>query len=265
MHLELTAVEYLGPMAWGITSPQLFRANDRRLYVVKLCANKIGVKALANEALASTLGEKLGLCFPESGQIWLDSSLLKRNRQLQKIAGHQGPHFACLYLTHTAYVTRTELSRAVNKQELAGVMLFDQLLHNRDRTHNRKNLLIRKEAAGRRIYAIDHSHLFRRGRWTPEVLKELAGDITVSTRRVYGLLLKYYLQPDDFCFYAAAIQSWQDEELAEVVMQIPETWLPDPGERQALLEHLRVRRAMVDDVLAAITSLIPPSRRSELR
>ena len=261
MRLELTAVDYLGPMAWGITSPQLFRAADGHLYVVKLCANKLGAKALANEALGAKLGTKLGLCFPASGQIWIDRSLIRQSRRLQQIAGNSGPHFACLYLSHTSYVTRAELSRAVNRKELAGVMLLDQLLHNADRTHNRKNMLIRKEADGHRIYAIDHSQLFRRGRWTPELLKQLACDVTVSTRRVYGLLLKYYLQPSDFHCYGEAIKSWQDEELAEVVRQIPETWLPDTGERQALIEHLQVRRSMVDDVLAVITAYIPVSRR----
>ena len=140
-------------------------------------------------------------------------------------------------------------------------MLLDQLLHNADRTHNRKNMLIRKEADGHRIYAIDHSHLFRRGRWTPELLKQLACDVTVSTRRVYGLLLKYYLRPCDFRCYQEAIKSWQDEELAEIVSQIPAVWLPDTDERQALIEHLQVRRSMVDDVLAAITAYIPVSRR----
>lgn len=261
MQTELTAIRYLGPMQWGITSPRLVRANDNQLYVVKLCGNKMGVRALANEGLAAILGAKISLCFPPSARIWLDKRLLQHNPSLQKAALVEGPHFGCRYLSHTSYVSRFELRRAINRKEMAGVMLFDQLFHNTDRTHNRKNLLIRYEREGHRIYAIDHSHLFRHGRWTPESLQQLAQDVSVSTRRVYGLLLKHYLQPSDFSFYGEAIKALTDEDLADVVSAIPELWLPDSGERQALLHHLCIRRNLVDDVIAAIVSIIPANRQ----
>ena len=144
---------------------------------------------------------------------------------------------------------------------MAGVMLFDQLLHNTDRTNNRKNLLIRYEKEGHRIYAIDHSHLFRNGRWTPESLQLLAQDVSVSTRRVYGLLLKHYLQPSDFTCYGEMVKALTNEELVGVVGAIPELWLPDAGERQALIHHLCIRRNLVDDVIAAIVSIIPANRQ----
>ncbi len=261
MQTELTAISYLGSMQWGITSPRLVRANDGQLYVVKLCGNKMGVRALANEGLAAILGAKIGLCFPPSARIWLDKQLLQRNRSLQKAALVEGPHFACRYLSRTSYVSRFELDRAINRKEMAGVMLFDQLLHNTDRTNNRKNLLIRYEKEGHRIYAIDHSHLFRNGRWTPESLQLLAQDVSVSTRRVYGLLLKHYLQPSDFTYYGEMVKALTNEELAGVVGAIPELWLPDAGERQALIHHLCIRRNLVDDVIAAIVSIIPANRQ----
>ncbi len=262
MHLELTAVSYLGPMEWGVTAPQLFRATDGHLYVVKLCGNKVGIKALANESLAMTLGAKLGLCFPASGMIWLDDCLLQQNRRLRKAAVQKGPHFACRYLSQANYVDRSELNRAINKEELAGVMLFDHMLHNVDRTHNRKNLLIRHEAEGYRIYAIDHSHLFCRARWTVEILTELENNMTVNTRRVYGLLLKYYLQPSDFDRYSLAIKSLSDDALAQAVASIPQLWLPDNIERQALVRHLCIRRNLVDEIIGALVAHLPIGRRS---
>ena len=261
MHLELTAVSYLGPMEWGVTAPQLFRATDGHLYVVKLCGNKAGIKALANESLAMNLGAKLGLCFPASGMIWLDDRLLQQNRRLRKAAVQKGPHFASRYLSQASYVDRSELNRAINKEELAGVMLFDHMLHNVDRTHNRKNMLIRHEAAGYRIYAIDHSHLFRRARWTAETLTELEDNVTVNTRRLYGLLLKHYLQPSDFDRYSLVIKSLSDDDLAQVVDSIPQLWLPDNAERQALVRHLCIRRNLVDEIVGAIVAHLPIGRR----
>lgn len=261
MQAELTATVYLGPMQWGVTSPQLFRAGDGNLYVVKLFGNKIGPKALANEALAMVLGSKIDLCFPPSGIVWLDSKLLQQNKRLRKTAVHLGPHFACRYLSRSTYVNRFELNRAANRKELAGVMLFDHMLHNIDRTHNRKNLLIRMENGQHRIYAIDHSHLFRRGRWTINSLMDLEDDLTVNTRRTYGLLLKHYLYPQDFADYAAAIKALGDEELEQAVNTIPEEWLPDADERRALAHHLAVRRNRIDAIVERLVSLIPTERK----
>ncbi|HWQ62155.1 MAG TPA: HipA family kinase, partial [Negativicutes bacterium] len=65
----LTALEHLGATARGVTSPQLFRADDGRVYVVKLQNNRLGPKVLANELIAARLGVALGLCFPPGGVI----------------------------------------------------------------------------------------------------------------------------------------------------------------------------------------------------
>lgn len=264
MNKELTAIAYIGSMKLGATSPQLFRGSDQQLYVVKLLGNKVGPKALANEFLAAELGEQLGLCFPVSGIISIDEKLLTKNRRLRKAGVVAGPHFACKYISKTFYVDRTSLNRVVNKAEMAGVMLFDHLVHNVDRTVNRKNLIIRREAAGYHMYAIDHSHLFKRGRWTMAQLAALENDLSVNTRRTYGLLLKYFLQPDDFLPYAQAISQWSDEYLSQTVAAIPEQWLADQGERQALLKHLLCRRNQINQIMASLTRLIPPAHHKQI-
>lgn len=264
MNRELTAIAYLGSMKLGATSPQLFRGSDQQLYVVKLLGNRVGPKALANEFLAAELGEQLGLCFPPSGVISIDKQLLAKNRRLRRAGVVAGPHFACKYISKTFYVDRTSLNRVVNKAEMAGVMLFDHLVHNVDRTVNRKNLIIRREATGYHMYAIDHSHLFKRGRWTAAQLAALENDLSVNTRRTYGLLLKHFLQPEDFSPYAQAIRQWSDEYLTQTVAAIPEQWLTDQTERQALLNHLLCRRNQIDEIMASLTRLIPQAHHKHL-
>lgn len=264
MNRELTAIAYLGSMKLGATSPQLFRGSDQQLYVVKLLGNRVGPKALANEFLAAELGEQLGLCFPASGVISIDKQLLAKNRRLRRAGVVAGPHFACKYISKTFYVDRTSLNRVVNKAEMAGVMLFDHLVHNVDRTVNRKNLIIRREATGYHMYAIDHSHLFKRGRWTAAQLAALKNDLSVNTRRTYGLLLKHFLQPEDFIPYAQAIRQWSDEYLTQTVAAIPEQWLTDQAERQALLNHLLCRRNQIDEIMASLTRLIPQAHHKHI-
>lgn len=247
----------MGSVGVGVTSPRLFGANDGRLYVVKLQRNRLGPKVLANELLAVKMGERLELCFPPGGVIELEAEVIKRYPRLARDGIRPGKQFACLYLPHSYYVDPRKLSKAINKQQLAGVMLFDHLLHNVDRTWNRKNLLIRREEAGARVYAIDNSHLFMRGRWTVDSLRQLAGRLQVNRRRTYGVLLKRYLRPADFQPYAQAIQQLSNEEIADFVRQIPVEWLPDQQERITLTEHIIGRRELVPDICRHLFALIP--------
>jgi hypothetical protein len=256
----LTALAHLGAAARGVTSPQLFRADDGRVYVVKLQNNRLGPKVLANELIAARLGEALGLCFPPSGVIKLEERVLERSRRLAAAGVAPGRHFACRFLSGTEYLCRHNVARAVNRPDMAGVMLLDHLAHNVDRTLNRRNLLLRREERGWRIYAIDNSHFFRRACWTEATLARLAPRIKVNRHGVYGTLLRHYLQPADFAPYLATVQGWSDEFLAGVVAGVPGEWLPHDAERQAAVRFLQARRDLAVEVVTCLTALIPARR-----
>lgn len=257
----LYAVEHIGTVGVGVTSPQLFRANDEQLYIVKLQRNRLGPKVLANEWLAAQLGGKLKLCFPPSAIIELSAQVILSSPCLARKGIIPGKQFACRYLPHSYYLNRWKISKAVNKQQMAGVMLFDHLLHNVDRTWNRKNLLIRKEEQGPTLYAIDHSHLFIRGRWTVESLAKLADRIHINCRRSYGILLKYFLKPVDFEPYAAAIAMLDDAAIGEIVGEIPHEWLPLREEREQLCSFLIRRRDLAPEICRQLCALIPDENR----
>lgn len=260
------ALKYIGPVGLGATSPQLFRAENDcgevKVCVVKLSTNRLGTKVLVNELLATRFGDWLKLCFPPGGPIYISPEVLGSSRRLTAAAVLPGWHFGCEYLQGVGYVNKYNLHQAVNKEQMAGVMLFDHLFHNPDRTENRKNLLIRKERDGYKLYAIDNSHLFRRGKWTIAMLEELAETITVNHRRSYGVLLKYYLRPAQLFKYATAVENIEDAKFTLFVEGIPEEWLPDKAERQALLEFLVIRRDKACWVAEQLSKLIPNIHRS---
>lgn len=258
----LVALDYLGPVGRGVTSPQLFRASDGKIYVVKLQNNRLGPKILANELLGARLGEILGLCFPPGDVIKIDEQLVKKNRRLSAAGVRPGRHFGCRYLSGTRYLCSHNLFKAVNQSEMAGVMLFDHLFHNLDRTLNRRNLLLRREAGGYRIYAIDNSHLFRRGVWTRELLEKLAPQIKINHYRTYGTLLKHCLQPDYFNSYLTKIQQLSDCGLKEMVAGIPEEWLPQTSDRQILEQFLITRRDMAEEIVTCLSALIPAKQHT---
>ncbi|VBB06566.1 Hypothetical protein LUCI_1802 [Lucifera butyrica] len=257
----LVAVEYMGPMGVGVTTPQVFRADNHKLYVVKLQKNRMGAKVLVNEWLAARIGQMMELCFPPSDLIMISDRLLAGNKYRQVKGMAPGPHFACQYISSTRYVERYSLSKAINKEQMAGVILFDHLFHNWDRIWNRKNLLIRREKEGYRVYAIDNSHLFRRGVWNIESLRTLAGEIKVNHRRAYGMLLKHFLSARHFQPYVRKFEQITDEELAILVDDIPWEWLPREDEREALFLFLLTRRDMVKEIASRLCSLIPDVHR----
>ena len=162
----LIAVQYIGSVGVGVTRPQFFRADDEQIYVVKLQNNRLGSKVLVSEFLAAKLGELMNLCFPTSAIILINEQTVQKNQSLIPPEISLGRHFASLYLTNTEYVGKHNIYQAINTAEMAGVLLFDHMFHNADRADNRKNLLLRQEDDGYKIYAIDNSHLFRSGRWT---------------------------------------------------------------------------------------------------
>ncbi|MDR3561084.1 MAG: hypothetical protein P4N59_06560 [Negativicutes bacterium] len=256
----LTAVKYLGRMRVGITTPRLFRADDRKVYVVKLQNNLLGPRVLASELLATKLGEMMGLRFPPGGIITIGEQLLKESRSLQEAGGSPGRHFASLFLNHAEYVDRGNMGKAVNSAEMAGILLFDHMFHNADRSTNGKNLLLRREEKGPMMYAIDNSHLFKSGRWTAESLRRLGNVITPYYRYSYGRLLKNHLSPEDFRPYMAKMAGISDAQVADLVREIPWEWLPDEEVRAELSRFIGMRRDRMEGIWEELCKHIPIAR-----
>jgi len=258
----LTALEYLGSVGIGVTAPQMFRANDDKIYVVKLQNNRMGTKVLVNEYIACWFGRKMELCFPPGDFIEIDEQVLKKKRRLQVAGIKKGPHFASLYIHSNRYVNKRNLQAAVNKRAMAGVMLFDHMFHNVDRTKNRKNLLVSREETAYVLYAIDNSHLFVRGRWTAQSLEKLVHRISINQWRSYGWLLKHFLVPQDFAPYVAKLRDIREEDLTQFVHSIPQEWLPEEQERTALLRYMITRCTMMDAIVSKLCQSIPNIHRS---
>lgn len=257
----LTAVMYLGAVGLGVTSPQLFRADDGKAYVVKLQNNRLGTKVLVNEYLACRLASPLGLCFPPGGFIRLEEELLQKSRRLRASRVSPGVHFASQYISGSKYVVRANIVKAQNKRQMAGVMLFDHMFHNLDRTWNRRNLIICRKEEGYLIYAIDNSHLFKRGKWNIDWLTKLEPQIIMNYRRAYGWLIKYFLTVQDFEGYILKVKALSDDEIAQIIADIPLEWLPNEQERSALMHYISYRRDMIDKIAEPFITLLTDKGR----
>lgn len=255
----LTATEYLKSVGVGVTAPQFFRGNDGKIYVVKMQHNRLGTKVLASEFLALKIGELLGLCFPPGGIIQITEDLLQKNPCLLEAGAKPGLHFASQYMDNCRYVGKNDLKQVINTDEMAGVILFDHIFHNKDRTYNRKNLLLRQEPAGYKLYAIDNSHLFRSGNWTIESLARLSKSCKIYYGYSFGRLLKKRLSPQDFHPYLVKITRLRDDQIEGLIGEIPTEWLPGAADRQALADYIKIRRDMVEKIRDELCNRIPRS------
>lgn len=257
----LLVKEYLGEVGVGATSPLFFRADDDRTYIVKVMFNPLGGKVLASEHIAACFGRLWGLPFPDSDFFVITEKWLNEHPQFYDTAITSGIHFASRYLESVRYVTPEILPAIRNRKYAAGMLLFDHLFHNGDRAHNRKNmLLLPYDASSYTLCGIDHSHLFRSGRWTDHSLDDWAYRIRLYDQNMYGRFLSDWIYADDFTPYLHMIEQTKDSAIKEIIRSVPREWLPDPQERKALFRFLKIRFDLVDDIFHKICKRIPPAR-----
>lgn len=260
----LKAVKYYGRVGIGVTSPLLFRAHDKKMYVVKIQNNPLGLKVLVNELLAANFGRIMNLCFPPGDIIQLDDATIHKSLSLQKLEVLPGNHFASQFINRAKYVKYKDIALGINKTEMAGVILFDHMFYNMDRVWNRKNLIIRYEKSGYKIFAIDNSHLFLRCKWTVALLETLVDKIRINYQRCYGRLLEKYLSAADFLPYINAVKRITNKQIEELIYHIPYEWLSDDAEREMLACYIRTRCNMVEKIWVNLCEYIPKSHRKSV-
>ena len=256
----LYAEEYLGEVGVGATAPLFFRANDDHIYIVKVMTNPLGGKVLASEHIAACLGRVLDLPFPASDFLMISDEWLENQPHLNA-AITPGIHFASCYLTDTEYITSNAFSSIRNRRQAAGIILFDHLFHNADRDRNRKNiLLLPYDTSTYMLYGIDHSHLFRSGRWTNSSLYDWAYRIRLYDQNMYSSFLAEWICADDFVPYTEMVREIEDNTIKDIIRSIPHEWLPDIQERKALFRFIRIRFDLVNDICRKLCRCIPPAR-----
>ncbi|CUH94233.1 hypothetical protein P22_0299 [Propionispora sp. 2/2-37] len=259
------ATEYLGSVGVGATSPHFFCASDDQVYVVKMQNNRYGTKVLISELIAAQIGKLLNLCFPHSQLIKIEESFLNKYPHLKATGLVPSVNFASRYIANTAYLEKHHLSKSENLPELAGVILFDHIFHNADRTNNRKNLIVSPQHTGYKIYAIDNSHLFRSGRWTNKSVMDLSEIVKVYYYRLFGLLLTSYISPNDFIPYLEKFKAIDDTQIKKIMQSVPDEWWNNKEESVILEEYIRTRKGMADKIFFKICKYIPKSSERKQR
>ncbi len=221
----------------GKSSTHLIQFDDGKSYAVKFLRPSAG-KMLANEWLGYCLARYLQLPVPASQIVHIPRDFCQ---SVPKLAAdtYATYQFASCYLENCVNGIGADIRSIVNRDALAGIILFDYWLYNTDRT--RKNILLRPTGPGvYRLWIIDHAELFGSLTWTTVQLAMLpAGIMRSATHR---MLASFVEDERDFYDQLAVIQAIPRLMIEEILSFVPDDWQLSPEERSAIVSTLLTRR-----------------------
>lgn len=257
--MTIRAVKHIRGMPRGSSRPQLILFSDGRKYIVKFKNNPIqGTRALVNEYVAGRLAQLLGLPVPRFKIVHISRQFFRDNPTLFRHRFRPGHQFASEYIPNCLKkIDKKSLTQLniINRNQLAGIVVFDQWVNNIDR--RKRNILLRPIAKGRgyKLFMIDQGHSFsyydyithkRQCRWTPETLEFLPQKLKVNA---FYHWCRRQSRREDFASYLKKIQQLSDRQIYQVIVSIPKDWNVTRAEREALYAYLIKARKMLPDLI----------------
>lgn len=251
-------LKHIKPMETGYSKPQLIRFDDGQNYVVKFKNNHSGTRILVNEYIASRLAELLGLPVPAFKTISIPRSFIEQNPIIpSRFKG--GNQFATLFIPGCTPLNRnlhtpTQV-QIVNRDALAGMVVFDKWIGNTDRKDN--NLLLQPVGKGAyQVIMIDHGRCFSDAKWTVKTLRKMPDMGKIL--KIHQWCASYFKSPRELVLAADRIVSLPEDMIYQVVHSIPEDWEVSGVEREAVFRHLIQAKTLLHSIR------IPSIKKSKL-
>lgn len=252
--MAIDAVQHVKRMRGGAQA-HLMRAADGHFYVVKFQNNPQHVRVLANELLATRLGEYAGLPLPPVEIIEVSEWLVENTPDLRVKSGETevlcrpGLQFGARYVCHPAdgqvfdYLPESMLEQVKNREAFAGMLVLDKWLGNTD---GRQAVFWRKH--GERKYKatfIDQGYCFNAGAWN---FPDLALHGVYYRNYVYSQVQGW----ESFEPWLSRIEKFSPKTIREIAGDIPPEWCGHDWEAlQGLVEIIVERRSKVRNLIAA--------------
>lgn len=238
MKRNLFPVQHLGPMPFGYSKPQLIAFNDGMKYVVKFKNNPTGTRVLVNEYVAASLAQLLGIPIAPFYIVPISDSFFRESSFHGKHHFQPGQQFASLYIENCSLLisdfVKREGLRIMNREALAGMLVFDLWLSNTDRKE--KNVLL--QPCGEdvfKLYLIDHGRCFANSNWTPDTLQNVSMNLELSVHKWGFSLLK---GREELIPHMEKAASVSDTVIYNILDSIPEDWEISTSDKEALYAYL---------------------------
>ena len=238
----------------GGAQAHLMRAEDGHFYVVKFQNNPQHTRVLANELLATRIGERIGLPVPVPEIIevspWIIENTPELNMQCagQSLRCNPGLQFGSRYVIDPLegeifdYLPEGILERVRNLDAFAGVLAFDKWTGN---ANGRQGVFWRRARERKyNVTFIDQGYCFNAGEWNfPD--SPLRG--VYSRNHVYAQVSGWH----SFDPWLSRIESFDPNLLSQLSENIPPQWFGEWDELEKLVQQLVTRRAKVRDLMLA--------------
>jgi hypothetical protein len=225
----------------GKSNAHLLTFNDGNDYVVKYFQPGFD-KTLANEWVAYCLGRYLGLPIPYARLVEIPQQFSSQVPELASMV-HTHSQFASLYVPNCfdGHQVAT-IPHIINNQTLAGIILFDYWLCNRDRT--RKNIVLCEEMPNvYKLWIIDHAEIFRSFNWVKEDLEIQPVELIKSS--THEMMACFIDDEKEFFEHLELIQTMPIHLIEEIVELIPVDWAVSAEEKKAIVTTLVTRRKRI--------------------
>jgi hypothetical protein len=232
----VTATRYVTPLREGGSLPAIVEADDGQLYVLKFLGAGQGRKSLIAELVVGQIGRALGLPVPEIVLVDLEAEfgLNEPHEEIQDLLrASVGVNLALGYIAG-ALAFEPLLAPPATLQLASAIVWFDAFTTNVDRTARNTNMLLRDG----QLWLIDHgAALYVHHTWANYLERSRSPFQQIKDH----VLLRY---ADALAEADAVLSGMLSRELfAELVAQIPESWLAGEPHFAGVAEH---RAAYVD-------------------
>lgn len=259
---QVEATGHVRPMGVGFSVPQLLRADDGNDYVVKFRSNGQGLRVLPNELIAGGCGHALELPLPRIAIVNVSHQLLDATEELTPFRGTPGLQFGCEFVPHGhSDPWPIVLPKAENLGDLAGILVFDTWTNNKDRSWNRLNVHVIKDADGRyRVIIFDQGWVFGgTPNWSTESLKQQRDLVEPPFMAgcVYDCLRHHIRGEHPFDSWLLKVESLPPETIWQCIQEVPDEWGVDLDEREALADYLIHRRNLIRPIIMGLKRKFP--------
>jgi hypothetical protein len=225
----------------GKSNAHLITFDDGRNYVVKFYQQEFE-KSLPNEWVSYCLARYLGLPVPFAQLVEIPQNFISSIPELSQMTAAKF-QFASLYIPDCLNGHQvTDVSKIINHDALAGIIVFDYWLNNRDRT--RKNILLHGESLDSyHLWMIDHAEVFGSYNWRCSDLGDLNNKILKSA--THKFMVNFIKDEQEFAKYIELIQTIPIFLIEEIVSIIPDDWGITKEEKKAMVSSLVIRRTKI--------------------
>jgi len=225
--------------------------NDIARVVLKPSGNAQGFKVPVNELAGSELAYRLGLPCKEPYLVNVPTAIASRTHLRDRADLMQaGYAFAVPFIVGDAPPTPEHVTKTDQPGHIPGIVAFDTWIANSDR-NNAGNLMgspSPDDPNAYRIWMIDQGYCFTGPGWNASTLAA-HNDISPAS---YLPVLEPGIQNalSSLAKWVDVIEHVSDVQLTDIVNLIPDAWLADAKERQAMVDFLSRRRSGIRSVLA---------------